>query len=102
VAQDEDSGGDENERKESADVGEVGERADVEQAGGDADDKSGDPGGDVGGAEARVDFGEDFGQQAVTGHGKPDAGLSDLEDENGGDHTEHGSDDDCEMRVVQD
>ena len=42
-----------------------GERADVEQAGGDGDDESGDPGGEGGRAEARMNAGRNFRQQPV-------------------------------------
>ena len=65
IAQDEDGDGDEDEGEEGADVGEVGNGADVEQPGGDADHESGDPGGDGGRAEAGMDAAEDGGQQAV-------------------------------------
>ena len=96
IAQDEHGDGDENKGEEGADVGEVGDGADVEQAGGDADDEAGNPCGHGGSAEAGMDAAEDGGQKAVAGHGEPDAGLSKLEDEDGGDHAEDGSDEDKE------
>jgi len=48
-----------------------------------------------------MDAAEDGGQQAVAGHGEPDAGLTKLEDEDGGDHAEDGSDEDEEADPLQ-
>ena len=100
-AQDEHAGGDEHEGEERADVGEIGERADVEQAGGNGDDDPGDPCGDGGRAEARMDAGRRGGQQAVAGHGEPDARLADLEDQDGRDHAHDRADEDDEPDPVQ-
>ena len=86
ITQDDDADGDEDEGEEGADVGKVGESADVEEAGGNGDDDAGDPGGEGGRAEERMYVGEDFGQQAVAGHGEPDARLADLVDEDRRDH----------------
>ena len=88
--------GDQNKGKKGADVGEVRHGADVQQAAGNADHKASDPGGHCGGAEARVDAAEDGGQQTVARHGKPDARLAQLEDEDGRDHAQHGADEDKE------
>jgi len=101
VAKDEDAGGDEDEGEEGADVGEVGYGSDVEETGGDGDEEAGDPGGDGGCPVALVDPGKDGGQQAVAGHGEPDACLSDLEDEDGGDHAEDGSDEHDQMDIAE-
>ena len=76
VAQHDDADGDEDEGEEGADVGEIGEGADVEEAGGDGHNESGHPGGEGRRAEDRVHIAEDFGQQAVAGHGEPDARLA--------------------------
>ena len=35
-----------------------------------------------------MDFGEGGGEQAVAGHGEPDARLAELEDQDGGDHAD--------------
>ena len=45
----------------------------------------------AGSAEARMDAGEDLGQQAVARHGEPDARLAKLIDEDGGDHAHEGA-----------
>src|ERR1035441_10932789 len=68
-AEDDDSDGDEDKGEKRADVGEVGEGADVEEAGGNGDDKTGNPGGEGRGAKEGMDVGEDFWQQAIAGHG---------------------------------
>ncbi len=101
VAKDENCDGDEDECEEGADVGEIRDGSDVEEAGGDADDESCDPGGDGRGAIALVDVAEDRGQQAIARHGKPDAGLAELEDEDRRDHAEHGADEDEEAHPMQ-
>jgi len=48
-----------------------------------------------------MDASEDFGQEAVAGHGEPDARLAKLEDEDGGDHAEDGSDENKEAYPLQ-
>ena len=101
VAKDEDGDGDEDEREEGADVGEVGYGTDVEEASGDADDESRDPCGDGRSAIALVDVAEHCGQEAIARHGKPDAGLAELEDEDRRDHAQHGADEDEEAHPMQ-
>ena len=61
IAQDEHADGDQHKGEQRADVGEVGDGADVEQAGGNADDESRHPGGKRRGAELRVHAAEDRG-----------------------------------------
>jgi hypothetical protein len=62
-AQDDDADGDQDEGEEGADVGHLGERADVEEAGGDGDEDAGDPGGEGRRAEARMDAAEASGSR---------------------------------------
>ena len=49
----------------------------------------------------RVDAAEDRGQQAVAGHGEPDARLAELEDEDGRDHAHQGADENEQAHPVQ-
>ena len=100
-AQDEHPDGHQNEGEERADVGHLGERADVEQARGDGDQDSRDDGGEPRRAEARVDGAELVRQQAVARHGKPDARLAVLADQDGRDHAEDGTDEYEQPNVVQ-
>ena len=86
LAQDEHGDGHENEGEKGADVREVGERADVKNAGGNGDEDAGDPGGDVGRAEFGMHAGKGGREQAVARHGEPDAGLAELENEDRRDH----------------
>src|ERR1035437_5670123 len=101
IAQDEYRDGDQDKGEKGADVGEVGDSADVQQSGGNADHKSGDPGGDSRGAEAWMNAAENGGQQAVPGHGEPDACLAELKDQDGGDHAQDGADEDKEAHPLQ-
>lgn len=100
-AKNDDADGDEDEGEKGADVGEVGEGADVEQARGNGDHEAGDPGGERGRAEEGMDAGEDAGQEAVAGHGEPDPGLADLVDEDGGDHSHERAEQDDEADPVE-
>src|SRR5215831_18225027 len=72
--------------KKSADVGKIGEGPDVEQTGRNSHHKAGDPGGKIGSQIAAVNAAEDFWEEAVAGHGEPDARLADLKNEQGTDH----------------
>src|SRR5579863_9867148 len=81
IAQHDDADGNQDEGKQRADVGEVSERADVEQARRDGNDEAGHPCGEGGRPEAWMDARKDLRQQAVAGHGEPDAGLAELVDE---------------------
>src|SRR5262245_45436718 len=92
IAQDEHAGGNQREREQRPDVGEVGESANVEQAGGDSHHEASDPGGKIWRQIASVDAAEDPRKEPVAGHGEPDARLADLEDEQGGDHAHQGTD----------
>src|ERR1039457_1458086 len=96
LAQDEHTDGDQEEGEEGTDVGEIGDGADVQKAGGNAYHKPRYPGGHGRGAELGVDAAEDGRQQAVAGHGEPDARLAKLEDENGGDHAQNSANQDKE------
>ena len=101
IAEDEHADGDQHKGEQGADVGQVGDGADVKQAGGNADDESRDPGGESRGAELGVDAAEDAGQQAVAGHGEPDAGLAELKDEDGRDHAQQRADENDQAHPVQ-
>ena len=48
-------------------------------------------------AEEGMNVGEDFGQKAVAGHGKPDTRLADLVDEDGRDHAHERAEQDNEL-----
>ncbi len=90
AAQDQDADRDQDEGEEGADVGHFGEGAYVEEAGGDGDEYARDDGREGRGAEAGVDLREGVGEEAVAGHGEPDAGLAVLADHDGGQHAEDG------------
>jgi len=100
AAEDEHADGYEDKGEERADVGELGEGANVKQAGWDGDENAGDPGGDGGCAKFFVDLGEHVRQQAVARHGEPNAGLAELEDEYGRDHANDGAEENDETRPV--
>ena len=100
-AQDNDADRDQDEGEECADVGKVGEGADVEKAGRNGDQDARDPGGKRRRAEERMDVGEDLGQQAVAGHGEPDARLADLVDENRRDHAHEGAQQDHQANPIE-
>src|ERR1035438_6104945 len=100
-AQHDDADGNQNEGEECADVGEVGQGADVEETGGNGDRESRHPGGEGRGAEDWVDVREDLGQQAVAGHGEPDTGLSELIDEERREHSHDGAEEDDEANPVE-
>jgi len=101
VAQDEDADRDQDEGEESTDVGHFGEAADVEEARWDGDQDARDDGGEGRRAEARMDLAEGCGEQAVAGHGEPDARLAVLAHHDGGEHTEDGAEQDEEANKVQ-
>src|SRR5208337_2886865 len=86
---------------EGADVRQVGDGADVQQSAGDADYESGYPGRYVGSSEFGVNVAEDIRQQAVAGHGEPDARLAELKDENRGDHAQQCANEDKEPYPLQ-
>ena len=92
VAQDQDAAGDQSEREQRADIRKVGERADIEQSRGNADDEARHPGGKIGRAEARMHAAENAGQQSVARHGKPDARLPELKNEQRRDHAHQRAD----------
>src|SRR5262249_22311886 len=81
IAKDENSRGDEREREESADVREIGERADIKKACRNAHNKAGNPRGEIWGEIATVNTAEDLWEEPVAGHGEPDTRLTNLEDE---------------------
>src|SRR5882672_5892435 len=63
-------------RKQRADVREVGQGPDIENTGGNANYKTGNPGRGRWRAEARMHASEQFRQQPVAGHGKPHTRLA--------------------------
>src|SRR5215467_12970230 len=65
VAKNEHAGSNESECEQRADVGEIGEGADVEQAGGNPDHETRDPSGKVRSQIAAVHTAEDFRKEAV-------------------------------------
>src|SRR5262249_32287232 len=86
ITKDKNACGDERKGEQSADVGEVGEGADIEKTGWNADDESRDPGGKIGSEIAAMHAAEDFWEKSVARHSKPNAGLSNLEDKQRRDH----------------
>jgi len=100
-AEDEDADRDEDEGEERANVGHLGEGADVEQAAGYGDEDAGDDGGEGRCAKAGVEFGEGVGQEFVARHGEPNARLAVLANEDGRDHACEGSDEDKQTDVMQ-
>src|ERR1035437_993427 len=101
AAQDEDSDGYQDEGEQCTDVGHLGQAPHVKYSCRNRDEDAGDDGGEGRCTEARVNFAEGVGQQAVARHGEPDARLAVLADQDGGDHAHEGADEDEEPDEVE-
>src|SRR5882724_6694403 len=96
ITQNKDSTCDQGKSKQSADVRKVSKRSDVEHAGRNPNNKPCNPRGYVRSTEANMDATEYLWQQAVSRHGKPDAGLAQLENQQRRNHSHQSAAKNCQ------
>ena len=94
AAQDDHAERDQHEGEERADVGEIGGIRRGHEPGRNPDGETRNPRGPVRSLELGMNFGEELGEEAVAGHGVPDARLAILKYQQRRDHARESADDD--------
>src|ERR1700688_2017508 len=101
VAQNNHSNRNQGKGEEGADVRKIGECADIENSGRNANHKTGNPSGGRGRAEPGMDASKKLREEPVPRHGEPYPGLSELKDQQRRNHSHHGAEQYAELNPAQ-
>src|SRR5580704_15692806 len=101
ITQDDYADRNQHERKERTDVGKIGERANIQKASRNANQKTSNPGCGCWSSKTRMHTTEKPGQQAVAGHRKPDSRLSQLEYQQRRNHAHHCAEENTQINPIQ-